>query len=158
MHLPPGHGLPVPRRRDGVMSGEEGDRTSIDHLREPGQVCERVLPGSVTMACWRGTVNAGPGLNSLSSGITIPEILRVGNMDCDGHIGIFSSIFVGARAARFILRVPNGHAICVDAGDSWAAQTITGNLDAERITWTVYVVAAQDRGDHRNDMMPSSRQ
>ena len=49
----PQHGLPVPRRRDGVMSGEEATAPPSTTSGN-WSVCERVLPGSVTMACWRG--------------------------------------------------------------------------------------------------------
>ena len=51
-----------------------------------------------------------------------------------------------------LVQAPNGRAMLVDAGESWAAPTVSAGLAAEGIGRLEYVVATHDHADHIGGM------
>ena len=52
-----------------------------------------------------------------------------------------------------LVQAPNGHAMLVDAGESWASRAVSAGLEAEEITRLEYVVATHDHDDHIGGMV-----
>ena len=69
----------------------------------------------------------------------VPDTLTVTFLD----VGQGDSILVQA---------PNGHAMLLDAGESWAAPAVSAGLAAEGITQLDYVIATHDHDDHIGGM------